>query len=767
MAFYDWGTEPESYWEKIKKQSRGYDPVSGDYSFMKAGGEEIAGYKEGAKNIINALRSPDYWSAVKENIPEAISGLSRVPPGILGFPADLVNMGLEGIDATYNKATDSTGRHLSSDYPFLGHKNLEEGFGYPERSGSPTEFWSEMSGYLLPFTGKNLYKAEEVAKQVLKENVPKVVESVVPKVLREPITGLNVVPESSTFSTFRRIKKGKDEGQVVGAPRGVKSEQDYDNLVNQYIDRIMLALDEGIKPGYFYKDAEKTYKGLTETPEDALRANVLSSVYSPNTPVTDEFGYMVKALQQHGLDEPIKSGRFPTKTKERAETVLAGEFPLESLGPKVEPYVRSKGGLSDDIAPNDIWEVRSLFGKYKTDDAGNILKNKQGKPVERETPTEAQTRFMHSMRDDVVGRLKEQGINLSAAEAQELNWAAVKMLQEGKSAPDILKFDTVGGAVPKFRTLLNWETVPGKKAEHMTGPYDKDAYNKSVADILRSDQGKDEIVAALGGGGELQLPMRETIGVWDGKLSPGMQTEIMSYVTGKGIDPTSKAFIDATEAVRGLLLAQEGAAGYGLLPAKTLKSTDTLEVIGPKITKDNARTVQSSLDEVYGKGNTIFVQNPDGFHILNINPEKITNTDFAKLLGEAKSKIENITGTTSEIRGMSRGKTSTDPALLNLGWEKGEVTKLVLEKIKKIPGLEKNANSPRMKKIVGELADYYSSVKAGKPNEKIIRVLKDWSEGGIPAVESLVKKGLAPAILLYLLPDLQNQSQGYLEPDSV
>ena len=167
---------------------------------------------------------------------------------------------------------------------------------------------------------------------------------------------------------------------------------------------------------------------------------------------------MVKALQQRGLDEPIISGRFPTAKKEKAETILAGELPLESLGPKIEPYVRAKAGLSRDTAPNDIWEVRSLFGKYKTDDAGNILKNKQGKPVQIKAPGPAQTRFMHSMRDDIVGRLKEQGINLSVVEAQELNWAAVKMLQQGKSASDILKFDTVGSAVPKFRTLLNWET---------------------------------------------------------------------------------------------------------------------------------------------------------------------------------------------------------------------------------------------------------------------------------------------------------------------
>ena len=220
MAFYDWGTEPESYWEKIKKQSKGYDPVSGDYSFMKAGGEEIAGYKEGAKNIANALRSPDYWSAVKENIPEAISGLSRVGTNALGFPVDMVNLGLKGVDSAYNLATDSTDGHLSSDYPFMGSENFEDAFNIPERTGHPTEFWSEIGGeFLLPTgqgLGRSALKAEELFGRTLKENLPKVVESFVPKVLREPITGLNMIDayhgSPHKFSKFSTESIGTGEG---------------------------------------------------------------------------------------------------------------------------------------------------------------------------------------------------------------------------------------------------------------------------------------------------------------------------------------------------------------------------------------------------------------------------------------------------------------------------------------------------------------------------------------------------------------------------
>ena len=56
---------------------------------------------------------------------------------------------------------------------------------------------------------------------------------------------------------------------------------------------------------------------------------------------------------------------------------------------------------------------------------------------------------------------------------------------------------------------------------------------------------------------------------------------------------------------------------------------------------------------------------------------------------------------------------------------------------------------------MGDLADTCTRLEAeGKlqPNQKLMTVLSAWKSGGIDAVRELVKKGLAPAVVLGVLP---------------
>tara|TARA_R100001082_G_scaffold55165_1_gene30333 strand:- start:11481 stop:12470 length:990 start_codon:yes stop_codon:yes gene_type:complete len=155
-------------------------------------------------NNQTALRSPSYWDAVKENIPHQLTGLSRVGTNALGFPVDIVNLGLDATDATYNLATGKTGRHLSSDYPFMGSRNFEDAFNIPERTGNPTDFWSEIGGEFLLPTGQGLarsaLKAEEFLSKIVKDKLPEVVGKNVPELFKTPITGLNIKPKDSALS---------------------------------------------------------------------------------------------------------------------------------------------------------------------------------------------------------------------------------------------------------------------------------------------------------------------------------------------------------------------------------------------------------------------------------------------------------------------------------------------------------------------------------------------------------------------------------------
>ncbi len=72
-------------------------------------------------NNQTALRSPNYWDAVKENLPHALRGFQRMPTNVMGFPVDVVNL------------------VVNAEKPFSGSEYLAEKMGLPERTGHPTE----------------------------------------------------------------------------------------------------------------------------------------------------------------------------------------------------------------------------------------------------------------------------------------------------------------------------------------------------------------------------------------------------------------------------------------------------------------------------------------------------------------------------------------------------------------------------------------------------------------------------------------------------
>ena len=202
-------------------------------------------------NNPTALRSPSYWDAVKENIPHQLTGLSRVGTNALGFPVDIINLGLEATDATYNLATGKTGRHLSSDYPFMGSRNFEDAFNIPERTGNPTDFWSEIGGEFLLPTGQGLarsaLKAEEFLSKIVKDKLPEFVGKNVPELFKTPITGLNIKPKDSALSP--NLSK---EDKIA---RGIESQRE---LLPKYLYHTPRGrnVDDGIKT-YKHKEFDE------------------------------------------------------------------------------------------------------------------------------------------------------------------------------------------------------------------------------------------------------------------------------------------------------------------------------------------------------------------------------------------------------------------------------------------------------------------------------------------------------------------------------
>ena len=220
-------------------------------------------------NNQTALRSPNYWDAVKENIPYALSGIKRIPPNWLGFPADIYSaagygadrlsahpelqqeyMNMMFNDPSLRPHENVRREELVSDKPMftnkapLGSEWIAEKMGLPERTGHPTELGVEISGELaLPFLGKSALSALKI----VKDKLPEFVGKNVPELFKTPITGLNIKPKDSALSP--NLTK---EDKIA---RGIESQRE---LLPKYLYHTPRGrnVDDGIKT-YKHKEFDE------------------------------------------------------------------------------------------------------------------------------------------------------------------------------------------------------------------------------------------------------------------------------------------------------------------------------------------------------------------------------------------------------------------------------------------------------------------------------------------------------------------------------
>ena len=220
-------------------------------------------------NNQTALRSPNYWDAVKENIPYALSGIKRIPPNWLGFPADIYSaagygadrlsahpelqqeyMNMMFNDPSLRPYENVRREELVSDKPMftnkapLGSEWIAEKMGLPERTGHPTELGVEISGELaLPFLGKSALSALKI----VKDKLPEFVGKNVPELFKTPITGLNIKPKDSALSP--NLTK---EDKIA---RGIESQRE---LLPKYLYHTPRGrnVDDGIKT-YKHKEFDE------------------------------------------------------------------------------------------------------------------------------------------------------------------------------------------------------------------------------------------------------------------------------------------------------------------------------------------------------------------------------------------------------------------------------------------------------------------------------------------------------------------------------
>ena len=576
----------------------------------------------------------------------------------------------------------------------------------------------------------------------------------IPLTVGSPSSQAGRIGSRKTNPFLKNFDRRKD-GTYIGGPKGTRRPNQVQKLIDAYADRVREALKAEVPRGYFYKEGAESLRGLTSTDEEAAKLARTIGATSSEAPVASNFGWGTKAVEQADLRQRIDTGLYPNQVRGKLENILVGPDDVNIGKDKSQLYAMglSPGRDSVTLAPNDRWEIRSIFGEGTT------------------APTDAQHRFMHRIREGAVRKLADEGIELSTLEAQELNWAMIKAIIENKT-PRQAAGENIQNAINERLFQHTWETDSGGVRGHFENlPGEKKGQYHDVVGgaMIDQDTGRDVLIDAMGG--TLQRPAVGGPGVYAGGVNPGTTSQSVVFQTkGKGIDPLSAARVESTEAIRALMLGQEAYAGNLVVPfAPNVKPTkaDAISVIGRRLDNDSARQIDALVQKHFpnqGEWPDYAITNTeDGFSILSINPDR--NKEFVGQFAEnIAPEIRQIMGDDADVALGKQRKLPGDEGLYGeLPWDEGKATETVLQTVKdtEVPGLLARADSPETREIAGNVANAYRAVQEaglGIPNERLMNMLDTWRTEGLAGVEKLVKQGLAPAVLLSILSGYEDET---------
>lgn len=544
-------------------------------------------------------------------------------------------------------------------------------------------------------------------------------------------------------------KRSPTTGRYTGAGPSVTSPQKKSAIAGKYAQRVQDALDAGIPPGYFYAEGRKALGDITD---NAAEHQLVAQLMGPTSTQVGPFenvGYMVRALDQQAMGVPTSVTLYPNSLRPTVDAVLAGTDPWK--GYKVDRYSNLLGAADDStpliarMPPNDQWEG---FGT-------GLGLDKQGKKLVPSGPT--QVAFSDHIRQMAADRINKQRIArgerpLSLPEIQELHWAAIRAQTDGR--PLVLApGDTVQGSLPAYEFQHSWEAQPGVMSG-MRPQMPAQDYFDEVAGLLVDPQGKDRLVRAMGG--RVQSPAVAGGGIYEGAVSPGMQSRsYAAFTQANGLDPASLARVDATEAVRQYMLGQDARAGHlfrAAGPGTAQAQLDTVDfVTGGAADMQRVAQLQARADKAFGAGNTAIVPTARGYRVLNVGQDSLSNKEFARIAKDIDLPGERTLGYRSGIyEERPAGQGGATRGLLSALESSG------------MPGPLAKAESAATREIAGQMADLYQRLEAAGQltgSQTLSRALEAWSSRGLEGLRELVRQGLAPAALLALLAGYDASSQ--------
>ena len=434
-----------------------------------------------------------------------------------------------------------------------------------------------------------------------------------------------------------RPDRVKTTGQYIGYPEGIDTPNKLYNLRNKLLN----LAKEGESGKFWYERSGQAILdavgGDKVEAEKIIQAIAITSTGS--TPVQANMGFALQAYSQWKAGKDILTGKFPTAMSQRLKDLFEGKnWEGRKSNSFYNNLMRVVDPTKEQNVTADIWMSRILG-----------LKNTDGTPF-----TGAPSLQQYNAIEREVNRIAQK-LGWEPQQVQAAMWVAAKAKAAGKSA-DEMKFD-YSDALQNNLGQISWESIPGRTSGHFKemfdAPYEQQVeYHQAISKAFLDENGADIVAKELG----IVSPRDfEAPGYFEGKVSPGTQTEVAAPKMYKGpaygkVEPAVEELITAYATARGVLLKQDGVGWHRPFYNPLKKDANGIELrIGRDWSEEEVDQFAKILKELAGHGEYNPIASPEGIRILNFDYLEFDNLEFAKLIKNAISKL-NIETKTADIK---------------------------------------------------------------------------------------------------------------------